>query len=62
MHMHSSSDNDSITNMDSPALDQTLMNLEDGVVGWEDKDDPKHPQNFSPTRKWLITALLSALA
>ncbi|KAL2207025.1 MFS general substrate transporter [Sarocladium strictum] len=38
------------------------MNLEDGVVGWEDEDDPKHPQNFSPTRKWLITALLSALA
>lgn len=63
MHVRSSSDNGSVRrNVDNFGLDQSLMDLENGIVGWEGEDDPKYPQNFTPTAKWLITALLSALA
>ncbi|GKU07157.1 polyamine transporter 1 [Fusarium langsethiae] len=62
-HVRSNNDNGSVRrNVDNIGLDQSLMDLENGVVGWEGEDDPKYPPNFTPTRKWLITALLSALA
>ncbi|KAF4973877.1 hypothetical protein FZEAL_9166 [Fusarium zealandicum] len=38
-----------------------VTNLEDGIVGWESQHDPQHPLNFSKSRKWFITALLSAI-
>ncbi|CAH0020120.1 unnamed protein product [Clonostachys rhizophaga] len=63
MHVRSSNDNGPVRrNVDNLGLDQSLMDLENGVVGWEGEDDPKYPPNFTPTRKWLITALLSTLA
>ncbi|KIL86273.1 hypothetical protein FAVG1_10671 [Fusarium avenaceum] len=64
-HVHSSDDNDNGSvrrNVDRLGLDQSLMDLDNGFVGWEGEDDPKYPPNFTRTRKWLITALLSALA
>ncbi|KAJ5349269.1 hypothetical protein N7541_006996 [Penicillium brevicompactum] len=38
-----------------------LMDLSNGIVGWESQSDPQNPLNFTPTRKWLITGLLSAI-
>ena len=37
------------------------MDLENGVVGWESQHDPEHPLNFTQSRKWFITGLLSAI-
>ncbi|KAK0561841.1 hypothetical protein OC844_002990 [Tilletia horrida] len=34
---------------------------ESDIVGWDGPDDPENPQNFSATRKWLLTLLLSLL-
>lgn len=36
-------------------------NLENGIVGWDGQDDPEHPLNFPPGRKWFITGLLAAI-
>ncbi|KAJ3492073.1 hypothetical protein NLG97_g5468 [Lecanicillium saksenae] len=38
-----------------------LMDLDNGVVGWESQDDPTMPLNFAPFRKWLMIWLLSAI-
>ncbi|KAM3497315.1 hypothetical protein MY10362_009331 [Beauveria mimosiformis] len=38
-----------------------LMDLDNGVVGWESQDDPAMPQNFTQFRKWLMIWLLSAI-
>ncbi|KAJ5642431.1 Major facilitator superfamily domaingeneral substrate transporter [Penicillium lividum] len=34
--------------------------LSRGIVGWESQDDPNHPQNFAPSKKWSLLALISA--
>jgi hypothetical protein len=34
--------------------------LRRGIVGWESQNDSKHPQNFSPSKKWSLLALISA--
>jgi hypothetical protein len=31
------------------------------LVEWDGPNDPDNPQNFSPSKKWLITALFSSL-
>ncbi|KAJ6789286.1 hypothetical protein PWT90_02152 [Aphanocladium album] len=38
-----------------------LMDLDNGIVGWESQDDPAMPLNFAPFRKWLMIWLLSAI-
>lgn len=38
-----------------------LMDLPNGVVGWESQDDPAMPLNFAPSRKWIMLTLLSAI-
>ncbi|KAM5348335.1 hypothetical protein ACJ41O_008159 [Fusarium nematophilum] len=38
-----------------------VMDLDNGVVGWESQHDPQHPLNFARSRKWFITGLLSAI-
>ncbi|KAJ4322591.1 hypothetical protein N0V84_004727 [Fusarium piperis] len=38
-----------------------LMDLDNGIVGWESQHDPQHPLNFPQSRKWFITGLLSAI-
>ncbi|OAQ86733.1 fluconazole resistance protein [Purpureocillium lilacinum] len=38
-----------------------VMDLDKGIVGWESQHDPEMPLNFAPSRKWLITGLLSAV-
>ncbi|KAH7136439.1 putative MFS multidrug transporter [Dactylonectria macrodidyma] len=38
-----------------------VMDLDNGVVGWESQHDPEHPLNFAPARKWFITSLLSGI-
>ncbi|KAI8723718.1 MFS domain-containing protein [Fusarium sp. LHS14.1] len=38
-----------------------VMDLDNGIVGWESQHDPQHPLNFSQSRKWFITGLLSAI-
>ncbi|KAK7426938.1 hypothetical protein QQZ08_006530 [Neonectria magnoliae] len=38
-----------------------VMDLNQGIVGWESQHDPENPLNFSPARKWFITSLLSAI-
>lgn len=38
-----------------------VMDLDNGVVGWEGQDDPAMPLNFTPFRKWLMIWLLSAI-
>ncbi|KAJ5698846.1 MFS multidrug transporter [Penicillium macrosclerotiorum] len=31
------------------------------IVGWNGPHDPEHPQNFSKTRKWVITVILGLM-
>ncbi|MEU7054420.1 MFS transporter, partial [Streptomyces eurythermus] len=38
-----------------------VMDLDNGIVGWESQKDPKMPLNFTPSHKWLVVALLSTL-
>ncbi|KAH7160320.1 putative MFS multidrug transporter [Dactylonectria estremocensis] len=38
-----------------------VIDLDNGVVGWESQHDPEHPLNFAPARKWFITSLLSGI-
>ncbi|KAH7017677.1 putative MFS multidrug transporter [Ilyonectria destructans] len=38
-----------------------IMDLDNGVVGWESQHDPEHPLNFPQSRKWFITGLLSTI-
>ncbi|KAI1390702.1 MFS general substrate transporter [Hypoxylon trugodes] len=35
-----------------------VTNLGEGIVGWEDQDDPEMPLNFSKKRKWIWVGLL----
>lgn len=38
-----------------------LMNLEEGLVGWDGQDDPKNPRNFSPRKKNGLVLLISSI-
>ncbi|KAF2019077.1 MFS general substrate transporter [Aaosphaeria arxii CBS 175.79] len=38
-----------------------MMNLENGLVGWESSNDPQNPLNWRPARKWTTTCLLSVI-
>ncbi|KAF2661320.1 MFS general substrate transporter [Lophiostoma macrostomum CBS 122681] len=38
-----------------------LMDLENGLVGWDSQDDPRNPRNFAERKKWFILALISAI-
>ncbi|KND87841.1 putative transporter [Tolypocladium ophioglossoides CBS 100239] len=38
-----------------------VMELDKGIVGWEDQHDPENPLNFAPSRKWLIVSLLATI-
>lgn len=40
---------------------QPVMDLDNGVVGWESQHDPDHPLNFAPARKWFIVGLLAVI-
>lgn len=63
MRARSNNDAGSIRpNADNSDLEQLLMDLENGIVGWESDEDPEYPPNFAPTRKWFITGLLSTQA
>lgn len=60
----SSGDTSPARSIDSPNPDEKLFpetDLARGIVGWEGQDDPANPQNFSPTRKWCLLALISAI-
>ncbi|KAH0489678.1 hypothetical protein TgHK011_010096 [Trichoderma gracile] len=46
---------------DPPSSVIPVTDLEKCVVGWESQQDPDMPLNFSRSRKWLITLLLSAI-
>lgn len=43
------------------AVVHPVMDLDNGVVGWESQDDPEHPLNFTHGRKWLLTSLLALI-
>jgi multidrug resistance protein len=38
-----------------------LMNLDDGIVGWESQDDPDMPLNFPMNQKWFLLSLISSI-
>lgn len=38
-----------------------VMNLAEGIVGWEGQDDPAMPLNLPQSKKWLLVGLLSAI-
>lgn len=38
-----------------------LMDLDNGVVGWDHQDDPEMPLNFTPFRKWSAVLLLATI-
>lgn len=38
-----------------------VSRLDEGIVGWEDQDDPTMPLNFPRYKKWVIVGLLSAI-
>lgn len=38
-----------------------VIDLDNGVVGWESQHDPEMPLNFPRSRKWFIVGLLSAI-
>ncbi|PSN72767.1 MFS general substrate transporter [Corynespora cassiicola Philippines] len=38
-----------------------LMNLDDGLVGWDSQEDTENPRNFAQNRKWFILGLVSAI-
>ncbi|KAJ5833215.1 hypothetical protein N7474_001526 [Penicillium riverlandense] len=45
-----------------PAQDlYPITDLDEGIVGWEDQDDPLNPRNFPKPRKWFLLALVSAI-
>lgn len=35
--------------------------LSQGIIGWEDQEDPKMPLNWPTRKKWLIVGLLSVI-
>ncbi|KAH0522817.1 hypothetical protein TsFJ059_006606 [Trichoderma semiorbis] len=46
---------------ESPPVVIPVTDLEKGIVGWDSQHDPDMPLNFSRSRKWFITILLSAI-
>jgi len=44
---------------DKPLFPET--DLSRGIVGWDGQDDLANPQNFSPTKKWSLLALISSV-
>ncbi|GKZ33452.1 hypothetical protein AbraIFM66950_003349 [Aspergillus brasiliensis] len=51
----------------SPASSTTTVaalypetDLDKGIVGWDGQDDPNNPQNFAPSRKYMLLALMSS--
>ncbi|KAL7931570.1 major facilitator superfamily domain-containing protein [Trichoderma chlorosporum] len=45
----------------SSPVEIPVTDLEKGIVGWDSENDADMPLNFSRSRKWLITLLLSAI-
>ncbi|KAL7813293.1 MFS general substrate transporter [Trichoderma gracile] len=50
----------------TPAVEENptrhlLTDLEKDRVGWDAESDPEYPLNFKPSRKWLMTGLLSTI-
>ncbi|MBE3050084.1 MFS transporter [Candidatus Bathyarchaeota archaeon] len=56
--MRASEDGDEGNGLRAPL---PLTRLDEGIVGWEDQDDPAMPLNFPRRKKWLIVGLLSAI-
>lgn len=44
-----------------PAEDRKAPDKDPNLVEWDGPDDPENPQNFSRSRKWLITMILSTM-
>lgn len=44
---------------DKPLFPETDLSRD--IVGWDGQDDPANPQNFSPTKKWSLLALISSV-
>ncbi|KAI1653022.1 MFS general substrate transporter [Daldinia decipiens] len=42
-----------------PVADSAQVEIDPLLVTWNGDDDPEHPYNWSLTRKWIITILLS---
>ncbi|OGE48313.1 hypothetical protein PENARI_c030G05585 [Penicillium arizonense] len=38
-----------------------ITDLDQGIVGWEDQQDPMNPKNYPVTRKWFLLALVSMI-
>ncbi|KAF2120723.1 major facilitator superfamily domain-containing protein [Lophiotrema nucula] len=38
-----------------------LMDLDQGLVGWDSQEDPTNPRNFADKRKWFTLGLVSAI-
>ncbi|KAH8746059.1 membrane transporter [Diaporthe sp. PMI_573] len=38
-----------------------LMDLDNGLVGWDSQDDPRNPRNFDERKKWFILFLIAAI-
>ncbi|KAJ5722247.1 hypothetical protein N7488_000282 [Penicillium malachiteum] len=43
----------------APKADSLLMDLANGIVGWEDEKDPANPRNYPSFRKWFLLGLVS---
>ncbi|KAJ5618943.1 hypothetical protein N7510_002927 [Penicillium lagena] len=44
-----------------PATEFPETDLDQGIVGWDGRDDPNNPQNFTNGKKWALLALISAM-
>ncbi|KAK4863574.1 hypothetical protein LT330_002352 [Penicillium expansum] len=38
-----------------------VTDLDQGIVGWEDQDDPLNPKNYPVARKWFLLVLVSMI-
>ncbi|KAJ6438800.1 fluconazole resistance protein [Purpureocillium lavendulum] len=45
----------------SPSSTIPVTDMDQGIIGWENQDDPEMPLNFEPRRKWLMISLLSTI-
>ncbi|KAJ5611918.1 hypothetical protein N7528_009023 [Penicillium herquei] len=43
----------------TPKDDTLLMDLTNGIVGWENEKDPANPRNYARIRKWFLLGLVS---
>ncbi|KAJ6787093.1 hypothetical protein PWT90_10497 [Aphanocladium album] len=44
-----------------PVAQFPVTDLDAGVVGWDSQEDTENPQNYTPRKKWMILALISAM-